>query len=60
MADRYAQARVGPERRSDSIADVTGTADGTYSANEQTLINDLKTALNSALEAMRKAGILKV
>jgi hypothetical protein len=40
------------------IADVTGTADGTYTANEQTLINDLKAALNSALAALRSAGII--
>jgi hypothetical protein len=41
------------------IADVTGTADATYSANEVTLVNDLKAALNAALAALRAAGVVK-
>jgi hypothetical protein len=39
-----------------AVVDVTGTADGTYSANEQTLINDLKAAVNLILAALRSNG----
>jgi hypothetical protein len=41
-----------------AIPDITDTADGTYSANEQTMLGNLKTALNSALAALRAAGII--
>lgn len=41
-----------------AITDVTGTAGGTYTATEQTLINSLKTQLNLALAALRKANII--
>lgn len=39
-----------------AVALVTGTADATYSSNEQTMLNDLKTAvnaINAALQAKR-------
>lgn len=36
-----------------TIALVSGTADGTYSANEVTLINDLKTAVNSLINLLQ-------
>lgn len=42
--------------RQAAIADVTGTADGTYSANEVTLINDQTTAINAILAVMRLKG----
>ncbi len=42
-----------------SIAQVTGTADGTYSANEQTMINDLKTTVNDLLTKLQNVGIIK-
>jgi hypothetical protein len=41
-----------------AIADVTGTPDATYSANEQTLLTDLKTALNSVLAVLRSANLI--
>ncbi len=42
-----------------SIAQVSGTADGTYSTNEQTLINDLKTTVNDLLTKLANIGIIK-
>lgn len=36
-----------------TIAVVAGTADAAYSANEVTLINDLKTAVNAILTALK-------
>lgn len=42
----------------DAIADVSGSADGTYSANEQTLINAQTVAINAILEALRNKNIL--
>lgn len=60
MADKYAQARVGPERRSEPIADVaTADADATYGQPEADLINELKAQVNLLLEASRKAGFVK-
>lgn len=41
-----------------AIADITDTADGTYSANEQTMLDNLKARLNSVLAALRSAGII--
>lgn len=60
MADPYDQARVGPERRTEPIADVaSANAGATYTAAEQALINELKTQVNLLLEASRKAGFVK-
>lgn len=42
-----------------AVTSITGTADGTYSANEQTLINDLKTAVNDLILKLQNVGILK-
>lgn len=39
---------------STTISEVTGTADATYSANEQNLINDLKTAVNALINILQK------
>lgn len=40
------------------IADVTGTADGTYSSNEQDLINDTASTVNELLQRLRDRGWL--
>lgn len=42
------------------ITDVTGTAGGTYTATEQTLINDLKAKVNALLAAAREAGLIQL
>ena len=42
----------------DAIAQVTGTADGTYSGNEQTLINDLKSTVNELLTKLQNIAII--
>jgi uncharacterized phage-associated protein len=41
-----------------AIADITDTADASYSANEQTMLGNLKASLNSVLAALRSAGII--
>jgi hypothetical protein len=41
-----------------AVANVAGTPDGTYSANEQTLLSDLQAAVNAILAALRSANIL--
>lgn len=38
---------------------VTGTADATYSSNEQTMLNDLKTAVNAINAALQAKRILQ-
>ena len=52
MADPYAQAKVGPDRRSEPITSVE--TDGSTTQAE------METAVNAILEALRKAGIVKV
>ncbi len=42
-----------------AVTAVSGTADSTYSGNEQTLINDLKTAVNDLILKLQNVGILK-
>lgn len=71
MADPYAKARVGPERRTEAVVDLTdssgGSADNTVAAvsgsgADATINNnfaDLTAKLNAALEVLRKAGFLK-
>jgi hypothetical protein len=39
-------------------ADVTGTADAVYSANEQTMLNDIKATINSLLAKLRTHGLI--
>ncbi|MEV0726010.1 hypothetical protein AB0I37_24930 [Micromonospora purpureochromogenes] len=51
------------KRRADyaeaTVANVAAAnAGGTYTAAEQTLVNELKTKLNAVLVELRKAGIL--
>lgn len=41
------------------IADVTGTAGGTYTATEQTMINDLKARVNALLAVIKAAGLMQ-
>lgn len=41
-----------------AVADVSGTAGGTYTATEQGVINDTVTALNALLAELRTAGII--
>jgi hypothetical protein len=41
-----------------AVADVTGTAGATYTATEQTMINDLKAQLNSLMANLRTSGAL--
>jgi len=40
------------------IADITDTAGGTYTAAEQTMLNNLKAAVNSVLSALRDIGAI--
>lgn len=42
-----------------SVSQVTGTADGTYSANEQTMINDLKASVNDLITKLQNIGLIK-
>lgn len=42
----------------EAIDQITGTADSTYSSNEQTLINDLKTTVNDLLTKLANIGII--
>lgn len=39
-------------------ANIAGTSDGAYSANEQTALNDLVTAVNVILAALRSEGTI--
>lgn len=41
------------------VTEVTGTADATYSSNEQTMINDLKDTVNDLIDKLQSVGILK-
>jgi len=43
----------------EAIEQITGTADATYSANEQTLINDLKDTVNDLLTKLANVGIIR-
>lgn len=43
----------------EAVTVVSGTADSTYGANEVTLINDLKTAVNDLIDKLQAVGILK-
>jgi hypothetical protein len=43
----------------ESVSEITGTADATYSANEQTMLNDIKASLNDLIDKLQTLGILK-
>ena len=46
--------------RSAAIADVdSSTIDATYGAQEQAVLGDVRTKLNSVLAALRKVGIIE-
>lgn len=38
---------------------ITGTADSTYSSNEQTMINDLKATVNDLIDKLQTLGLIK-
>lgn len=42
-----------------TIALVSGTADGTYSSNEQTLINAQTTAINDIITKLKALGLIR-
>jgi len=42
-----------------AVTEITDTADGTYSANEQAMLNNLKASLNDLIDKLQSAGILK-
>lgn len=58
----YLDAAAGKRRENYTevaVATVSAAnAGGTYTAAEQTLINDLKTKLNAVLVELRKAGVI--
>jgi hypothetical protein len=43
----------------EEVTAITGTADSTYSSNEQTMLNDLKTTINDLLTKLQNVGIIK-
>lgn len=51
MADSYDQARVGPERRTEVVADLPTAGTSTTA--------DIEAKVNEILEALRKAGFIK-
>lgn len=44
--------------RGAAVTAVAGTADGTYSSNEQTLINAQTTAINAIIERLEAHGLI--
>jgi len=43
----------------EAVTEITGTADGTYSTNEQNMLNDLKDTVNDLIDKLQTLGILK-
>lgn len=43
----------------EAVTAITGTADATYSANEQTMLNDIKASLNDLIDKLQTLGIIK-
>lgn len=43
----------------EAVTTVSGTADATYSSNEQTMLNDLTTAVNDLITKLQTIGIIK-
>lgn len=43
----------------EAVTEITETADGTYSANEQAMLNALKASLNDLIDKLQSAGVLK-
>lgn len=43
----------------EAVTEITGTASGTYTATEQAMINNTKTAVNDLITKLQTLGILK-
>lgn len=43
----------------EAVTAVSGTADATYSSNEQTMLNDIKASLNDLIVKLQNIGIIK-
>lgn len=43
----------------EAVTVISGTADSTYSSNEQTMLNDIKASLNDLIDKLQNVGILK-
>lgn len=43
----------------DDFGQASGTADSTYSSNEQTMLNDLVTKVNEIRTVLRNLGLMK-
>lgn len=46
------------EQQGAAVADVTGTAGGTYTATEQGVINENKAQINALLASLRASGLI--
>lgn len=42
-----------------TVTQVTGIADGTYSTNEQTMLNNLKSTVNDLITKLQTIGLLE-
>lgn len=42
-----------------TVAQITGTAGGTYTSTEQVIINNLKSSLNDLIQKLETIGLLK-
>jgi hypothetical protein len=56
LADRNDNLQIGD--RGASVTAVTGTAGATYTATEQAMINNLKTAVNALIERLEAHGLV--
>lgn len=43
----------------EAVTAISGTADSTYSSNEQTMLNDIKASLNDLIDKLQAIGIIK-
>lgn len=43
----------------EAVTAISGTADATYSSNEQTMLNDIKASLNDLITKLQDIGIIK-
>jgi len=43
----------------EAVTPVANTADSTYSANEQAMLNEIKASLNDLIEKMQTLGLLR-
>lgn len=42
-----------------AVTEISDTADATYSANEQTMLNNIKASLNDLIDKLQTLGLLK-